>query len=73
MVHRCIQCNGEMGNDAFKDGREECFNPKGIVSFSPRLARLGEGLPWVNIGMYINPEMVEYQRLISADATLSGL
>jgi hypothetical protein len=23
------------------------FNPKGIASFSPRLARFREGLPWV--------------------------
>jgi len=38
-----------------------CFKPEGIVSFSPRLARLGDGLPWVSGSMYHNPERVVYQ------------
>jgi len=38
-----------------------CFNPEGIVSFSPRLARLGEGLAWGSGSMYHNPERVVYQ------------
>ena len=35
-----------------------CFNPNGIGSSSPRLARLGEGLPWVVADMDLNPEGV---------------
>ena len=50
-----------------------CFNPEGIESFSPRLARLGEGLPWVGCRRRLNPEGVAYQRLGKHHSTLSGL
>jgi hypothetical protein len=37
------------------------FNPKGIVSFSPGLARFREGLPWVTDIDLRNPERIESQ------------
>jgi hypothetical protein len=40
------------------------FNPKGIASFSPGLARFRESLPWVAANNSINPERVEYQSLM---------
>ena len=39
------------------------FNPEGIASFSPGLARFREGLPWVTAFKIHNPERVEYQAL----------
>ncbi len=34
------------------------FNPEGIASFSPGLARFREGLPWDNGGFQSNPVAV---------------
>jgi len=53
-VPRCFQWSGTR----YFPGRPPwvCFNPEGIGSFSPRLARLGEGLPWVSGIMHFNPE-----------------
>src|SRR5580692_8514001 len=42
-----------MPSKCFRHAR---FNPKGIASFSPRLARLREGLPWVIADIGHNPE-----------------
>jgi hypothetical protein len=37
-----------MESTTFNDiSNQVCFNPEGIWAFSPRLARLGEGLPWI--------------------------
>jgi hypothetical protein len=45
-------------------GRGHWFsNPNGIEAFSPGLARLREGLPWVAAITSHNPERVEYQML----------
>jgi hypothetical protein len=60
-VPRCFQWNRKRCVHGWP--ARVCFNPKGIVSSSPRLARLGEGLPWVVIGRDLNPERVEYQSL----------
>jgi len=49
------------------------LNPKGIESFSPRLARLREGLPWALVAKCLNPEGVAFQWLGMADSTPSGL
>jgi hypothetical protein len=53
--------------------RDPWFNPKGIASFSPRLARFREGLPWVIAGKPHNPERVVYQNSRRTGSTLSGL
>src|SRR5208282_5833314 len=39
------------------------FNPERIASFSPGLARFREGLPWVAVFTFHNPERVEHQAL----------
>ena len=52
--------------------RDQWFNPKGIASFSPRLARLREGLPWVIAGKPHNPEKVVYQNSRRTGSTLSA-
>ena len=43
------------------------FNPKGIVSLSPALARFREGLRWVATRGGSNPERVVYKRLAQAN------
>jgi len=62
-VPRCFRWNGTRYFP--RRPPRVCFNPNGIGSFSPRLARLGEGLPWVVADMDFNPEGVESQRLRS--------
>jgi len=47
-------------------------NPNGIASFSPRLARFREGVPWVVSFKFRNPEWVEYQRLTKQIQPLQG-
>ena len=47
-------------------------NPKGIASFSPGLARVREGLPWVVSFKFYNPERVESQRLTKQIQPLQG-
>ena len=47
-------------------------NPNGIASFSPGLARVREGLPWVAAFTFHNPERVEYQRLMKQIQPLQG-
>jgi hypothetical protein len=48
-------------------------NPKGIASFSPGLARLRQGLPWVVASKRHNPERVASVTLKPWYATFSGL
>src|SRR5208337_1354395 len=50
----------------------ESFNPEGIGSFSPGLARFREGLPWVAAFKVINPERVEYQPLTNQIQPFQG-
>jgi hypothetical protein len=47
-------------------------NPEGIPALSPRLARISEGLPWVNVLLFHYPERVAhpFRKTIT---TLSGL
>ncbi len=47
-------------------------NPNGIASFSPGLARVREGLPWVAAFTFHNPGRVEYQRLMKQIQPLQG-
>ena len=42
----------------FDAGSKPFFNPERIESFSPRLARFREGLPWVVVIDFCNPEGV---------------
>jgi len=66
-------CNGVTGffavfsgieSGSFSMAREHPrFNPKGIASSSPGLARRREGRPWVMAFEFHNPEKVEYQKL----------
>ncbi len=48
------------------------FNPEGIGSFSPGLARFREGLPWVGVVKIRNPERVEYQILMNQIQPFQG-
>jgi hypothetical protein len=50
----------------------QIFNPKGIVSVSPALARLREGLRWVAAREGPNPERVAYQRLMEEMQPFQG-
>src|SRR5208282_821332 len=47
-------------------------NPKGIGAFSPGLARFREGLPWVTIFQFHNPEKVASQRLAKGIQPFQG-
>jgi len=49
--------NEKGGSSISFDGQS--FNPERIGSFSPGLARLREGLPWVATFKFINAEGVE--------------
>jgi len=54
-------------------GQGSVFNPKGIASFSPGLARLRKSLPWVPVIKNPNPERVAAHTVANPGATLSGL
>ena len=73
-VQRLAPVFGEMTRlRSIEPSRSSVFNPKGIASFSPGLARLREGLPWVPVIRNPNPERVAARVLEKLDATLSGL
>ena len=48
------------------------FNPEGIGSFSPGLARFREGLPWVAMVEFHNPERVESPVLLKQIQPFQG-
>ena len=62
VVPRRFQWNSRSGLPTWGSGL--FYNPKGIGSFSPALARFIEGLRWVATREDSNPERVVYQRLM---------
>ena len=69
-VPRCFQWNNRCGPPACC--HRLFFNPEGIGSLSPGLARFREGLPWVaTVGLH-NPERVASHALTRAIQPLQG-
>jgi hypothetical protein len=47
-------------------------NPEGIESYSPGLARVREGLPWVKAFKVQNPEKVQYHAFMQEIQPFQG-
>jgi hypothetical protein len=69
---KCMKLKKVAGEGAIQSDQGPLFNPKGIASISPGLARVREGLPWVAANKIHNPARVESQPLMKPVQPMQG-